>query len=78
LILLISGCAKYTVKVHPDGTKELNVFSWRKFPEGAVIDYGEQGFQFGTPEVTAPELTANDLLNIIRAGTGQPTEDNDG
>lgn len=75
LILVFAGCARYSVVItEPDGTsKSLKVFSWRKFPEGASINYGETGFQFGTPRVEAGgEIEA--LRDII---LGRPVGDDE-
>ena len=73
----LSGCAKYQVTITDPNTgiiKELKVFSWRKFPEGAAITYDETGFQFGTPSVTAGgEIEA--LRDIILGRPGDGGED---
>jgi hypothetical protein len=73
-VVLLSGCARYSVTVNPDGSKDVSIWSWRSFPEGATVTYSDDGFQFGAPTVTTPEVNMNDILNLLRAAQQVPPE----
>ena len=57
--VLMGGCARYKVVIHPDGSGELSIWSGREFPEGLETNYKDFKFRAGS-------VRGSDNIDAIR------------